>query len=172
MMEKELFLIDANSLITPYLTFYPFDLVKTFWNQMGWHIQNGNIAILDLVKSEVLKGKDSLKEWMENIEVGQLLDHREPAIIVKYGEVLRHIQDNPAYKPAALIEWSREEVADPWLIATANVRNYTIVSFENENKGLNTRNPSKNAKIPDVAKVFKVDVKNLYYMMRVLKFSL
>lgn len=35
MMEKELFLIDANSLITPYLTFYPFDLVKTFWNQMG-----------------------------------------------------------------------------------------------------------------------------------------
>lgn len=37
MMEKELFLIDANSLITPYLTFYPFDLVKTFWNQMEVH---------------------------------------------------------------------------------------------------------------------------------------
>ena len=172
MMEKELFLIDANSLITPYLTFYPFDLVKTFWNQMGWHIQNGNIAILDLVKSEVLKGKDSLKEWMENIEEGQLIDHREPAIIVKYGEVLRQRQDNPAYKPAALTEWSREEVADPWLIAAAAVGNYTIVSFENENKGLNTRNPSKNAKIPDVAKVFNVEVKNLYYMMRVLKFSL
>ena len=49
---------------------------------------------------------------------------------------------------------------------------FLIVSFENENKGLNTRNPSKNAKIPDVAKVFKVEVKNLYYMMRVLKFSL
>ena len=58
MMEKELFLIDANSLITPYLTFYSFDLAKTFWNQMEWHIQNGNIAILDLVKLEVLKGKD------------------------------------------------------------------------------------------------------------------
>ena len=57
MMEKELFLIDANSLITPYLTFYPFDLVKTFWNQMEVHIKNGDIAILDLVKSEVLKGK-------------------------------------------------------------------------------------------------------------------
>ena len=128
MMEKGLFLIDANSLITPYLTYYPFDLVKTFWNQMEVHIKNG--------------------------------------------EVLRHIQDNPAYKPAALTEWSREEVADPWLIAAAAVGNYTIVSFENENKGLNTRNPSKNAKIPDVAKVFKVEVKSLYYMMRVLKFSL
>lgn len=171
-MEKELFLIDANSLITPYLTFYSFDLAETFWYQMELHIQNGDIAILDLVKSEVLKGKDSLKEWMENVEVGHLIDHRDPAIIVKYREVLRHIQDNPAYKPAALTEWSREEVADPWLIATANVRNYTIVSFENENKGLNTRNPSKNAKIPDVAKVFKVEVQNLYYMMRVLRFSL
>ncbi|WP_315576206.1 DUF4411 family protein [Oribacterium parvum] len=172
MMEKELFLIDANSLITPYLTFYSFDLAKTFWNQMEWHIQNGSIAILDLVKLEVLKGKDSLKEWMENIEVGQLIDHREPAIIVKYGEVLRHIQDNPAYKPAALTEWSREDVADPWLIASAVVGNYTIISFEIANKGLNTHNPSKNAKIPDVAKVFKVEVQNLYYMMRVLKFSL
>ena len=121
MMEKELFLIDANSLITPYLTFYSFDLAKTFWN---------------------------------------------------HGEVLRHIQENPVYKPAALTEWSREEVADPWLIAAAAVGNYTIVSFENKNKGLNTRNPSKNAKIPDVAEVFKVEVQNLYYMMRVLKFSL
>ena len=172
MMEKELFLIDANSLITPYLTFYSFDLAKTFWNQMEWHIQNGNIAILDLVKSEVLKGKDSLKEWMENIEAEQLIDHREPAIIVKYGEVLRYIQDNPAYKPAALTEWSREEVADPWLIAAAAIGNYTIISFEIANKGLNTHNPSKNAKIPDVAKVFNVEVQNLYYMMRVLKFSL
>ena len=172
MMEKELFLIDANSLITPYLTFYSFDLAKTFWNQMEWHIQNGSIAILDLVKLEVLKGKDSLKEWMENIEVGQLIDHRDPAIIVKYREVLRHIQDNPAYKPAALTEWSREEVADPWLIASAVVGNYTIISFEIANKGLNTHNPSKNAKIPDVAKVFNVEVQNLYYMMRVLRFSL
>ncbi len=171
-MEKEIFLIDANSLITPYLTFYPFDLAKTFWSQMEWYIQNGDIAILDLVKSEVLKGKDSLKEWMENIEVGHLVDHRDPAIIVKYREVLRHIQDNPAYKPAALTEWSREEVADPWLIASAAVGNYTIISFEIANKGLNTRNPSKNAKIPDVAKAFKVEVQNLYYMMRVLKFSL
>lgn len=49
---------------------------------------------------------------------------------------------------------------------------FLIVSFENENNGLNTRNPSKNAKIPDVAKVFKVEVQNLYYMMRVLKFIL
>ena len=171
-MEKELFLIDANSLITPYLTFYPFDLAETFWYQMELHIQNGDIAILDLVKSEVLKGKDSLKEWMENVEVGHLIDHRDPAIIVKYREVLRHIQDNPAYKPAALMEWSREDVADPWLIASAVVGNYTIISFEIANKGLNTHNPSKNAKIPDVAKVFNVEVQNLYYMMRVLKFSL
>ena len=171
-MEKELFLIDANSLITPYLTFYPFDLAETFWYQMELHIQNGDIAILDLVKSEVLKGKDSLKEWMENVEVGHLIDHRDPAIIVKYREVLRHIQDNPAYKPAALMEWSREDVADPWLIASAVVGNYTIISFEIANKGLNTHNPSKNAKIPDVAKMFNVEVQNLYYMMRVLRFSL
>ena len=30
-MSKEIFLIDANSLITPHLTFYPFDFAPGFW---------------------------------------------------------------------------------------------------------------------------------------------
>ena len=32
-MSKEIFLIDANSLITPYLTYYPFDFAESFWDK-------------------------------------------------------------------------------------------------------------------------------------------
>lgn len=171
-MEEELFLIDSNSLMTPHLTYYPFDFAESFWKQMEDHIAQGKIVILDVVKAEILKGKDSLQEWMEGLDIGTLIDHREISIIQKYSEILQYVQNNPFYQPAALAEWSRDSVADPWLIATAAVHGYTIISFETENKGLNTRNPSKNAKIPDVAKEFGIEVKNLYYMMRELHFKL
>lgn len=171
-MDEELFLIDSNSLMTPHLTYYPFDFAEGFWEQMEDYIATGRIVILDVVKDEVLKGKDSLQEWMEGLNIGTFVDHREASIIGKYSEILQYIQNNPVYQPAALAEWSRGTVADPWLIATAAVQGYTVVSFETENKGLNERTPSKKAKIPDVAKEFGVEVKNLYYMMRELNFKL
>ena len=51
----ELFLIDANSLITPFLSYYPFDFAPSFWSQISDHISNGSIVILDMVKAEILK---------------------------------------------------------------------------------------------------------------------
>ena len=171
-MSKEIFLIDANSLITPHLTFYPFDFAPGFWNQLERPIKDGRIVVLDMVKAEILHGNDSLKEWMEELDVGEYIDHREPCILQKYGSILQHVQNSPCYKPAALIEWSRESVADPWLIATAAVYKYTLITFEEANKGLNAKNPSKNAKIPDVANEFGVKTEKLFYMVRELGLKL
>ena len=33
-MSSSIFLIDANSLITPHLTYYPFDFAPGFWEQI------------------------------------------------------------------------------------------------------------------------------------------
>ena len=171
-MSKERFLIDSNSLITPHLTFYPFDFAKSFWDQLEQHIGNGNVAIMDLVKNEVLQGEDSLKKWMESITIGDLIDRRDPTILSHYSSVLQSININNCYKPSALTEWAKANVADPWLISAAKAKGLTIITFEEPNKGLNSRNPSKNAKIPDVASTFGVKTENLYYMMRVLGFKL
>lgn len=172
-MNKEVFLIDTNSLITPHLTYYPFDFAPSFWEQMERHIEDGDIAILDIVKSEILQGKDSLKDWILNLHnIGKYIDHRQSAILEQYAAILQYIQNSPYYKPSALKEWAGENIADPWLIATAKVYDYTIITFESLNKGLNAKTPSKNVKIPDVAKEFEVKTQNLYYLMRVLKFKL
>lgn len=171
-MSEELFLIDANSLITPHLTYYPFDFAPGFWQQMQQHILSGRIVILDMVKNEILEGNDNLTEWMKSLTIGKFVDRREPSILFFYSEVLQHIQNNPCYQPAALAEWSRETVADPWLISAAKANNYTIVTLEVSNPGLNPKTPSKNAKIPDVADALGVKSTNLFYMMRELKFSL
>lgn len=171
-MSQEIFLIDSNSLMTPHLTFYPFDMAHSFWDQMEQHIANGNIAILDMVKDEILKGTDELSSWMKTISIMEYIDHRDQAIVKYYGTILSHIQFNKCYKEAALTEWARDTVADAWLISAAILKGYTIITFETANNGLNTRSPSKNAKIPDIAATFGVKTANLYYMMRTLGFKL
>ena len=171
-MSSQIFLLDTNSFIAPHLNYYPFDFAPGFWEQMERSINNGRIAVLDLVKNEILQGNDQLKEWMADIEIGHFIDRRDSNILALYGSVLQHVQNNPCYKPAALAEWARGAVADPWLIATAAAKDFTLITFEEANKGLNPRNPSRNAKIPDVAREFSVKTENLFYMMRELNFAL
>ena len=171
-MAQEIFLIDSNSFITPHNQYYPFDFAPGFWDQLKDNIACGNIAILDMVKSEILHGNDDLMRWMGQLEIGNYIDHRKPEILERYGQVLSHIQNNPAYKPAALEEWSRDTVADPWLISAASAYNLTLVTFERRRGILTPASPCKNAKIPDVADVFGVKTVSLYYMMRNLGFKL
>lgn len=172
-MKRDIFLIDSNSLITPQLEYYPFDFAPGFWSQMGNHIKAGSIKILDMVKSEILRGKetDDLKIWMGNLDV-KSIDHREPEILEKYAAVVQYLSGNKLYKPSALIEWSKESVADPWLIAVAAAYDYTIITFEKPSGGLSEHTPNRVAKIPDVATVFGVKTQSLYYLMRSLGFKL
>lgn len=172
MKDGNKYLIDTNSLITPQHHFYPFDFAPRFWEQMKEHIASGKIAILDMVKAEILQGTDELQEWFSTIDIGEYIDRRESDILVSYSKVLQHVQENPCYKQSALQEWAKASVADPWLIATAMSRGYTIVTFEVCNNNLSVKQPSKNAKIPDVARCFGVQTITLYEMMRALSFSL
>lgn len=55
MSRETIYLIDTNSLITPKNSYYPFDIAPGFWKSMAEKIEEGSIAILDLVKKEILK---------------------------------------------------------------------------------------------------------------------
>ena len=171
-MAQEKFLIDANVFVTPYRQYYPFDLAPSFWEKLGGLIKDGTIVVMDMVKAEVLQGTDDLSDWMSSLEIGDYLDRRQPEIIAKYTEVLTHIQANACYQAAALHEWSKATVADPWLIAAAAAKGYTIITLERPNNGLSTTAPSKRPKIPDVARALGVDVQDLFYLMRKLNFRL
>lgn len=171
-MAEEKFLIDSNALMTPHLSYYPFDLAPSFWEQIEAGIKSKRIIILDMVKAEVLQGNDSLRDWMDNLVIDNLEDRRQPDILVKYAEALSHVQNNPCYAQAALHEWSKATVADPWIIAAAAAKGYTIITFEKTNANLSPKNPTKKVKIPDVARALGVKTQNLFYMMRELAFRL
>ena len=125
-----------------------------------------------MVKGEIDKGKDDLTDWVDK-ETGFIMcNHVSPNIIGKYQEVLRYVQNCGLYKVQALQAWVPADVADPWLIATASVYGYTIVTSEMPASGLSSKTPNKYAKIPDVAKAFGVKTENLYYMMRQLNIKI
>lgn len=163
-MSKEKFLIDSNSFVEAKNRYYAFDIAPGFWKQLTSRFKSGEIVILDVVKDELLKGDDELSVWFKELDP-QIKDHREQAILKKYGEVLEFVKNAPHYKEAALQEWSRPTVADPWLIATAAVYGYTIITLE-KSAMPNTNSPSGKPKIPDVASEFDVKTDDLFFFLR------
>lgn len=166
MVEK--FLIDSNSLITPYRLYYAPDLAPSYWEKLSKCAKSGKIILLDMVKDEINKGDDGLTDWLNEQKEIIICNHVSLEIINKYQEILQYIQNCGLYKALALATWSNGEVADPWLIAAAAVNNYTIITAEVSSSNLSIKNPNRNAKIPDVAKVFGVQTNTLFYMMRQL----
>lgn len=61
---SEKFLIDANTLMTASRFFYAYDLIPSFWGIFEEKIKAGNIVLLDMVKAEIDKGQDELKQWV------------------------------------------------------------------------------------------------------------
>lgn len=169
----EKFLIDANTLMTASRFFYAYDLVPSFWEMFEDEIKAGNIVLLDMVKDEIDKGQDKLKQWAaEREDDFEVCNHVEPEIISKYAEVMQYIQECGFYNEKGLNDWARNEVADPWLIAAAAAKGYKLITFEQSAGSLNIKNKSGRVKIPDVAKHFEVEVHTLYHMMRQLRIKI
>lgn len=169
---NEKFLIDSNSFIAPFKLYYSFDLLPKFWEQLKSEIVEGNIFLLDMVKEELQKGDDELSTWVNHFNKDIILSHKDASIIGNYAAVLNYIQTCGFYKTKALSDWSKESVADPWLIATAVTYGYTIITFETKSGNLDVRAQSGRAKIPDISEKFGVKCNNLFYLMRQLSFKL
>lgn len=171
MSKKEIFIVDTNTFITPYKSYYPFDIAPSFWEFFKNNIENGNIIIIDKVFNEIIKGKndDELSKWIKGISSKQI-NKPTKEIIDFYREIINYINNNTTYHDNATKVWSESDCADPWLIATAKAYNSTLTTLEK------TNNPAKNkltkeAKIPDIASEFEVECCDLYEMIRRLKFT-
>lgn len=175
-MSSEIYLLDANGFITPYNTYYQFELAPTYWETLQQYIESGDIAILDMVFKEITYDRDQeypLSDWAKSINIAHRINHSTNIIIPYYTKVLDYLRNCPYYKTSALTEWSLSTVADPWLIAAAmSDSKYTIVTLEVPNGHRSKINPCKKAKIPEIASDLGVKCIHLFDMMKNLKFKL
>ena len=168
------YLMDTNSFVTPSRLYYQFSMFPRYWDYIREKLEDGTIVLLDKVKDEILAPgkKDELAVWLEGIEVANLINHKEQEIINVYAGVMKSIQKDRCYKESAISAWSENSTADPWIIAAAKVYGLSIVTFESHNNNLNTINPSRQAKIPDIAEKFNVPVMDLFNMLKELQFRM
>lgn len=170
---NEKFLIDSNTFITAARQFYSYDIIPTFWEKFDQEIINGNIVLLDLVLDELNEGEDLLKNWIhERREKFVGCKHKDKKVIEMYAKVMQFINECGFYNDKGLACWAEEKIADPWIIAAAKAYDYTIVTFEVPASGLGENQKIGKVKIPDVAKYFKIEVINLYEMMRRLELKI
>ena len=85
---------------------------------------------------------------------------------------MQYIHECGFYNEKGLDSWAKNDVADPWLVATAAAKGYTLITFEQSAGVMNSKNKSGKVKIPDVAMHFDVKVSNLFYMMRQLEMKI
>lgn len=159
-----IYLLDADSFIAPYRTFYSFNIVPSYWEKVKPFLENGRILVIDSVKKEILKGGDRLSDWLKSVSGLKSVSTSDMKTVSIYGSIIRFIDNSACYKKAALNRWSAN-VADPWLIACAKANDYVLVTFEQSAGKLNPKAPSSNPKIPDIAKEFGVETINLYQML-------
>lgn len=169
------YLIDSNSLITPYRTYYQFDLIPSFWDWLKQTYDN-SLYLVDKVRDELCHAqginKDELQVWVENncLNISNpkiIYPNQDVEVLTEYRNVLNHIYSSPFYTERSYREWTSFEKADPWLIAIAKAYGYTIVTMEEPNRNLSATNPtSKEPRIPDVCSQLDVECINLYELMR------
>ena len=168
------YLIDTNSLITPYRSYYSFDFGDNFWNQLKDSIHNQKILFTRSVYDEIVeKSEDVLTVWLKNIDDLKIIKEFNNSNIMKnYQSIMQYIQECGLYKKSALTKWSSDSIADALIIATAIHFQYPIITLERPTGNLSQKQPSKNPKIPDVANHFGVECISLFDFMRLMKFQL
>ncbi len=153
------YLLDANVFITAARNYYALDVVPSFWVNLARLASEGRIKSIDRVKQELLKGNDSLAEWISNTIPDAFESTREESVITSYRKIIGWAMAQPKYKQSAKDEFAR--VADGWLVAYALSYSLTVVTHE-----VPDPMTKKKILIPIVCEKFDVPYINTFAMLR------
>lgn len=159
------YLLDANVFIEAAKRYYAFDLVSTFWSELGIKAQEGRILSIDRVSDELDPNNTELKRWAdEDFQRFEQTSHYD--VLQAYGLINRwaHNQD---YKDSAKAEFSELRNADAWVISYALAKKLVIVTEERLKLDAKKRIP-----IPNVCKAFGIRCIDTFAMLRELEIRL
>lgn len=128
--------------------------------------RNGKIQMLDTVFKEITQkdgngNRDELAEWAFNLFDDKQLSHKNDDIGAAYVRIQDYLVRCGLYRESSYRQWEPEDKADPWLIATAMVKNAIIVTNEQAVNPVPNHPLKKEPKIPDVAAAMNVRTMSL-----------
>ncbi|MDX1471042.1 MAG: DUF4411 family protein [Flavobacteriaceae bacterium] len=160
------YLLDTNFFIQAHRSYYPLDVVESFWVRTEELAREGHIISIDKVKKEIYdksSHEDELKLWcIDNLD-DQFFYRTDEALpqyiqIVQWVNTMRH-----QYLDSAIEEFLQADLADPWLVAYAMKEDLVIVTYEKSAPGA-----KKRVKIPEVCNHFGIRFVDTIEMMREL----
>lgn len=151
------FLLDANSYIAAKNFHYRMHIVPGFWDWLDTQAENGQVASIEMVRTELLSYGDSLTDWAKHRE-SHFLAVDDAATQQCCADIANYVQSVPSYaEPNRNLFLSG---ADPWLIAKANVLDATVVTHE-----ILVGPDSKKVKIPNVCQHFNTKCCDIYDLL-------
>ena len=166
-----MYLLDTNIYIAFYERYYPQRNFPSFWEKLVQTFQQE--VVVPRVVMEETKNSAWLNTYMTEICGLNPIDHRK--YWMQWAEVLNNVRNNPVYTNEALDSqngWSKETVADAWLLAIAKEEKYILVTEETKNVNLYKGGPVRSAKIPDVAEDIGVEYIDRLEFFKRIKLSI
>ena len=156
------YLLDSNTFIQASGEYYGMAICPAYWE---WLIRANNedkIESLEMVKAELLKGNDELSDWVKD-NSSIFIPESDVAIQEAFGSVAACVMSLTHMNAGVHEEFLAG--ADPWLIAAAMAKGYTVVTQE----ALKPDNIKRKIHIPNICKMMSVPYMNTFEMLNTLK---
>lgn len=157
------YLLDADTFIRAFRQHYRFSICPAYWEALARFHEEGRLASIAQVKSELLRGKDSLANWVKKHLPDSFFKKTEDVAVIKqYSAISNWIANSATLSVEAKAKFA--SAADGWLVAYAGPNNYSVCTYE-----ASAPLSKSNIKLPDIATTFGVSCVPPYDMLEELK---
>ena len=152
--------IDTSAILNGYNRYYPPDVFPTLWEKIESLIKNGDLKATEMVLEELKRKKDDAYKWAKQQEKGLFapVDEDVKSIV---STIRKDYYDTKDEKN------SKEDMADPFVIALAKKHGATVISGEKPQPQGKKKNPT----IPLICKNLRVKYINFLELIRTEQWS-
>jgi hypothetical protein len=119
-----LYCFDTSAFIDAWRDYYPPDVFPSFWKNMEGLVNSGLLISSEEVLKELEAGGDELYDWAR--KQSGLFISLDSSIQSAVASILSH----PEHRKLINLKTPSKTSADPWVIATAQVKSCPLVSTE------------------------------------------
>ncbi|MCB0310298.1 MAG: DUF4411 family protein [Bdellovibrionales bacterium] len=119
-----LYCLDTSILVESWWRLYPPDSFSSFWEKLEAGIVNNNLIAPEIVLEELSRQDDELFEWFKKEQRHQLFVPFDADIQQVQADIINNF-------PRLTMQQKNRSLADPWVIALAQIKQCPVVSMEN-----------------------------------------
>ena len=155
-MSEVKYVLDTNVFINMQ-RHHPLDIFSSLWSKMAEAIEAGDVISCSEVLDEISIGNDELIEWAKQ---------KKEAFLTSEVDVQQIVRDILKNHPALVTGTCKANNADPFVIALAKHKGYTLVSDETR------AGNGQPVKIPNVCEAYGVRLIKFVDFLREIKINI